>query len=239
MLPPKKFLLFASLTAYLLLPACAGSPWAKDLERSLAADPSLENGSLFGASPTPASPNPSDTGQVQLPFNFPSEIPRYPNAELVGVTSADQTPSASPGNLGMTQTRWQTVDNAAQVQQFYRDRLQTEGWQISSPSANPASANPASTNSPSTNSPSPNPASSANPGTQSSIPANSPGATSDTPAGAIEATRDGLQVAIEILSSNNGTEFAVNYNVQSTAATQSAPATAAIPKPGDAAFIGP
>lgn len=137
----RKSLSFISLlTIGLLLPlgACSNSPWAQQLEQSLAADPQLQTsptGSPAG-SPSPA----SVTGPaVQLPANFPAEIPRYPGAELIAVTGADQSAVAITGNTPV-QTRWQTVDPVERVQQFYRERLQNDGWQLNAADAAPLQA---------------------------------------------------------------------------------------------------
>lgn len=113
----------------MLLPlgACANTPWASQLQQSLAADPQLQGNSI---DPSPAvEPSPDQT-EAQLPANFPAEIPRYPNAELVGVTTADQT-GVAIGTNPKTQTRWQTADSASQVRQFYQEKFQTGGWQMS------------------------------------------------------------------------------------------------------------
>lgn len=121
--------LLSGLIVSMLLPlgACANTPWASQLQQSLAADPQLQGNSI---DPSPSiEPSPDQAG-TQLPANFPAEIPRYPNAELVEVVAADQT-GVAIGSNPQTRTRWQTADSASQVRQFYQQKFQTEGWQIS------------------------------------------------------------------------------------------------------------
>ena len=85
MLPCKRPAVFLSLAVLLLtsLTACANSPVAKNLEQSLAADPKLQNNPVVfeesqGNEPK-AQQNPST---VQLPDDFPKDIPLYSNAKL-------------------------------------------------------------------------------------------------------------------------------------------------------------
>uniref|UniRef100_A0ACD5GX57 Uncharacterized protein n=1 Tax=Desertifilum tharense IPPAS B-1220 TaxID=1781255 RepID=A0ACD5GX57_9CYAN len=91
---PVLFAVVASLAASLT--ACANSPLGQTAERSLAADPRLENNpALFAPNPT----------QAELPADFPSEIPRYPNAQLQTVSPLAE---GEPGQL----TRWTSPDSA-------------------------------------------------------------------------------------------------------------------------------
>jgi hypothetical protein len=136
----KPSVLVASLALLVSLSACANSPLAEQLERSIAADPRLQTdatGAGDATSPTAASGSPSGLTTAQLPANFPAEIPRYPNAELIEVTEAEPT-GVTVGANSATQTRWQTSDVAAEVQKFYREQFQTQGWQLS-PAADPES----------------------------------------------------------------------------------------------------
>lgn len=144
----KKSILLLGLAVCLLLPACANSPGAQNLERSLAPDPSLDDGSLFGNGSSPG----AETG---LPANFPAEIPRYPNAEFVAATQPGEQADLANGAASATQTRWVTPDTSAQVEQFYREQFQSNGWQlIQPPSANPPNASGSSdANSPGISSP--------------------------------------------------------------------------------------
>lgn len=184
-----------SLLAIGLLPlgSCANTPWAAQLQDSLAADPQLQANSEPEGSEVPAATTP------QLPANFPAEIPRYANATLLEVLGAE----ASDGPIGSNrpvQTRWQTSDSTEQVQQFYRDRFQAEGWQIM---PSPDAAAP------------------------------------------LQASRDGLQVAIATTALEGQTNFSIDYQFGdsiSTASPLPSPTTAsnpANPQPGDANFIGP
>jgi hypothetical protein len=102
------------------LTACANSPVAKNLEDSLAADPRLENNSvIFGkAKQTEAQQQTQST--VQLPADFPSDIPLYTNAQLQEVT---------PSNNGVS-TRWLSSDPSNIIEDFYRNQFQANNWQI-------------------------------------------------------------------------------------------------------------
>lgn len=122
----KPSVVLAGIGLSLLLPlsSCAGGNFSRELERSLAADPRLQEnpGVLGNATPTPA------PAIVNLPANFPSEIPLYPGATLQAVegTAVSATSSPAPD----TTTRWQTADSPEQVRQWYAQRLQAEGWQV-------------------------------------------------------------------------------------------------------------
>ncbi len=111
------------------LGACSNAPWAANLERSLAADPRLQESPAIAEASPNDSPNGSlESGTAQLPAGFPGEIPRYPNADLVAVTQPITSEVAQP-----TQTRWATADSSDQVRQFYQDSLKTNGWQLDQP----------------------------------------------------------------------------------------------------------
>ncbi|MDX2212937.1 MAG: S-layer homology domain-containing protein [Oculatellaceae cyanobacterium bins.114] len=129
MLFSKKSVILAGLVFTLLpLASCANTPFAERFERSLAADPRLTNTPNAGpSSPTPTGDN------VQLPADFPSDIPRYPGAELLAVIPADLSTTAASGQA--TESRWRTPDRADQVQQFYRDILRSNDWRILQPTA--------------------------------------------------------------------------------------------------------
>jgi hypothetical protein len=135
-LPLKQSVLWSSLTILALLPlgSCANSPWASQLEQALSADPRLQANTV--------EPSPAETAAspdvVQLPTNFPAEIPRYPYAELVAVTGADSSENVVVGANQPTQTRWQTTDDAAQVRQFYQEKFQANGWQLAAETAGTA-----------------------------------------------------------------------------------------------------
>lgn len=126
MLPVRSAALRMGLLVCVLLPlaACSNTPWAANLERSLAADSRLQTSpALTGASPA------EPISSSQLPVGFPGEIPRYPGAEFVAARQPDPSqPTQTP-----TQTQWKTPDQPAQVRQFYQEKLQSDGWQIVSP----------------------------------------------------------------------------------------------------------
>jgi len=108
-----------------------------------------------------------------------------------------------------TQTRWTTADSGAQVRQFYQDKLKTDGWQLSRGSAAAGAA----------------------------------------AAGAIVASRDNLRVTVDTsspLSAADQTEFTLSYLFAESAAQSPSPipnsssqTSAALPQPGDPAFVGP
>jgi hypothetical protein len=127
MLPLKRFskrLFFLGFAVALLpLTSCANSPLGESLQRSLAADPQLEeNPVLFGGTATPET---TPTGAAELPANFPAEIPRYPGAELVEVIQ----PSSDNPNSEV-QTRWQTSDPIEQVRRFYQEAFAADNWNL-------------------------------------------------------------------------------------------------------------
>jgi hypothetical protein len=128
----KRPILVASFAACLLslLTSCANSPTGKALERSLAADPRLkDNSTLFGgSSPT----NPQSQTSVQLPGNFPSEIPRYPDAKLQNVEPL--TVPATQSQL----TSWTSSDPINLIQNFYQRAFSSNNWQIISQPSNDA-----------------------------------------------------------------------------------------------------
>ncbi|MGF1992114.1 MAG: S-layer homology domain-containing protein [Nostoc sp. ZfuVER08] len=126
MLPAKRPAVFLSLAVLLTsLTACANTPVAKNLEESLAADPKLQNNPVvFGESQTnqpQAQPNDST---LQLPADFPKDIPLYSNAKLQEVTPANDSENK-------VSTRWLSSDPSNLIASFYRSQLQTNNWQIS------------------------------------------------------------------------------------------------------------
>lgn len=107
------FLLVSSLTA------CANSPVSKNLEQTFAADPKLKQNPI-NLGQNVANPNRQNQPLAELPADFPTEIPRYPNAQLQEVTSTAPT----------TNTRWLTPDSADKIQAFYQQQFQNNNWQI-------------------------------------------------------------------------------------------------------------
>lgn len=89
-----------------------------------AADPQLqESAPEVTPSPQIETLSPAETlASVELPSNFPEQLPRYPNAELVEtqMTSAEE---------GM-QTLWETEDSREAVEEFYREEFSSEDWEV-------------------------------------------------------------------------------------------------------------
>ncbi|OCQ90098.1 S-layer protein [Nostoc sp. MBR 210] len=105
------------------LTACSNTPAAKNLENSLAADPRLQNNPVvLGETNTNEAPAQNAT-TVQLPADFPKEIPLYTNATLQEVT-----PASNSNN--QVSTRWLSSDPSNFITSFYRSQLQDNNWQI-------------------------------------------------------------------------------------------------------------
>lgn len=114
---------FLSLAVLLSLTACTNSPSAKNLEQSLAADPQLQNNPApFGKPQSQqVTPNPN-TSTIQLPADFPPDIPVYANAKLEEVT-----PTNSENKISI---RWQSADPSNIITSFYRQQFQAKNWEI-------------------------------------------------------------------------------------------------------------
>ncbi|MEH2437390.1 MAG: S-layer homology domain-containing protein [Nostoc sp.] len=125
MLPCKRpaiFLIWAVLLTSLT--ACANSPVAKNLEESLAADPKLQsNPVVFGESQSNQPQAQQNESTVQLPPDFPKDIPLYSNAKLQEVTPAS-------GSENRVSTRWLSSDPSNFIASFYSSQFQTNNWQI-------------------------------------------------------------------------------------------------------------
>ncbi len=124
-----------SLTICLLfsLVACADSPTGKTLERSLAADPRLQDdpnlhaaGSRDVSSVQQASHETPKQASVTLPKDFPVEIPRYPDAVLQEV----QVPEAGSTAEKETLTRWLSSKPIDALGSFYQRQFQSNSWQL-------------------------------------------------------------------------------------------------------------
>ena len=124
---------FALLAASLLitLTACANTTAGKALEKSLAADPSLQDNPVtFGASKN----SPSAPALAQLPADFPAEIPLYTSAKLQEVKPL----TGEPDGLGQL-TQWATSDSATAVREFYQKQFQENSWEtVSQPAGDGA-----------------------------------------------------------------------------------------------------
>ncbi|MHC5599881.1 MAG: S-layer homology domain-containing protein [Nostoc sp.] len=120
--PPAVFLIWAVLLTSLT--ACANSPVAKNLEQSLAADPKLQsNPVVFGESQVNQQQAQQNQSTVQLPADFPKDIPLYANAKLQEVTPAS-------GSENRISTRWLSSDPSNFIASFYRSQFQANNWQI-------------------------------------------------------------------------------------------------------------
>jgi len=103
--------------------ACANSPNSKALEESLAADPKLQQNPVV-LSPPPPPPAVETSTTAKLPPDFPTEIPLYPNAQLIEV--GGQT-DPSPKTVRL---RWESTDPINSVQNFYTTEFGRDNWQI-------------------------------------------------------------------------------------------------------------
>jgi len=103
------------------LTACANTPFAKNIEQSLQADPKLtENPVIFGAKQVNDSQKQPTTS---LPADFPQDIPVYPNAELQSVTP-------SSDNTGKFSARWLSSDPSNFIVDFYRKEFRANKWEV-------------------------------------------------------------------------------------------------------------
>ncbi|HEY9299164.1 MAG TPA: S-layer homology domain-containing protein [Phormidium sp.] len=103
--------------------ACANSPNSKALEESLAADPKLKPNPVVFSSPPPATAIETNS-TAKLPPDFPTEIPLYPNAELIEV-GGQTDPSQKNVRL-----RWESTDPVNSVQNFYSTEFGRRNWEI-------------------------------------------------------------------------------------------------------------
>ncbi|EDX71884.1 S-layer domain protein [Coleofasciculus chthonoplastes PCC 7420] len=117
----KRPILFTGFVACLVgvLTACANSPTGQSLERSLAVDPKLEdNASILGSQTN------EQISSAQLPEDFPTVIPRYPDAQLQNVEPL--TGSDAQGQ----RTIWSSTDPSNDIQAFYRRAFESGSWQV-------------------------------------------------------------------------------------------------------------
>lgn len=124
MLPCKHPAIFLGLAVLLSsLTACTNGQSAKNLEQALAADPRLkDNPFLFRANQPQAQPTPT-TPKVELPSDFPQDVPIYPNAQLVEVKPVDNSENR-------VATRWQSADPSNFIASFYRSQFPAKNWQV-------------------------------------------------------------------------------------------------------------
>ena len=105
------------------LTACANSPVAKNFEHSLAADPRLnDNPVTLGGTPQVSEQQQQNQATVQLPADFPKDIPLYQNANLQEVK-----PSSEDGSVS---TRWLSSDPSNIIASYYLQQFQANNWQI-------------------------------------------------------------------------------------------------------------
>ncbi|MEG4067348.1 S-layer homology domain-containing protein [Microcoleus sp. Pol11C2] len=102
---------------------CANSPNSKALEESLAADPKLKQNPVVFSSPPPATAIETNS-TAKLPPDFPTEIPLYPNADLIEV-GGQTDPSQKNVRL-----RWESTDPVNSVQNFYSTEFGRRNWEI-------------------------------------------------------------------------------------------------------------
>lgn len=119
--------LFLILVAIAPLTSCANSSGGQSVEQLLAPDPQLQSTPATPApQPSPeASVSPAPVSAVELPDNFPSEIPQYANATLELVSPL------TSGEEGMI-TRWFSADSTTVVKRYYQQQLQEKKWEITS-----------------------------------------------------------------------------------------------------------
>lgn len=107
-----------------LLSSCANSTLGDSLQKSLEADPQLQENSPFAESTaTENQPISSPDDFLKLPADFPQEIAIYPGSNLHDVTLA-------ASDTQKTSTVWTTTDSIDLVKTYYQNRLASDGWQI-------------------------------------------------------------------------------------------------------------
>ena len=105
--------------------ACANSPNSKALQESLAADPKLQQESPLPVPVPPPATAVENSTTAKLPADFPTEIPLYPNAQLLEVTE----PTATEKNAVL---RYQSTDPVNSIQEFYQKEFGRGNWEIAS-----------------------------------------------------------------------------------------------------------
>ena len=94
-----------------LLTACSD---IKGLEGRFSANPELTKNS-----------NHSQNSAIQLPYNFPSEIPQYPRATLQEITQEITQKNGA--------VRWKTDESTEKIKNFYQQQLKLQRWEIIQP----------------------------------------------------------------------------------------------------------
>lgn len=105
--------------------ACANSPNSKALQESLAADPKLTAETPLPVPVPPPATAVETSTTAKLPEDFPTQIPLYPNAQLLEVTE----PTATEKNAVL---RYQSTDPVNSIQEFYQKEFGRGNWEIAS-----------------------------------------------------------------------------------------------------------
>lgn len=139
MLPSRRAARLVSLAVLLTsLTACANNPTGKDLEEILAADPRLQSNPV--AFDSSNDPNQQAEAKLQLPPDFPDEIPLYPNAQLRQVTQPNSQATGESRNQATKSepqlTRWLSSDPSNLIESFYQKEFQSNNWEILSQPTN-------------------------------------------------------------------------------------------------------
>ncbi len=109
------------------LTACANSPVAKNLQQSFAADPRLkDNPVALGTHQVGERLDRQKEATVQLPPDFPKDIPLYQNANL-------QEVKPNSGEDGTVSTRWLSFDPSNIIASYYLQQFQANNWQVQQP----------------------------------------------------------------------------------------------------------
>jgi S-layer homology domain len=93
-------------------------------EKTFAPDPQLK-GQSQTVTNTPISNTPNNSSEIQLPTDFPQDIPLYQTAKLIKVeTGNNDTP---------TKLIWESNDPSNLIEDFYQQQLSQNNWQIDRP----------------------------------------------------------------------------------------------------------
>ncbi|MEC4819530.1 MAG: S-layer homology domain-containing protein [Scytonema sp. PMC 1069.18] len=125
MLYPTRPVVLISLAVLLTsLTACGNGLSTRKLEESLAADPRLkDNPVTFNAKDVNNNQQQQPSqATVQLPADYPKDIPLYPNAKLQEVTPSSEDSGVS--------TRWLSSDPSNIIASYYQQQLQKNNWEV-------------------------------------------------------------------------------------------------------------
>ncbi|MGL5064581.1 MAG: S-layer homology domain-containing protein [Microcoleus sp.] len=113
-----------AISLFVSMTACANSPNSKALEESLAADPKLQQETPLPVPIPPPVKAVENSTNAKLPADFPTEIPLYPNAQLIAV---DRSKNSSEKNVRL---RWESTDPVNSIQNFYSTEFERRKWEI-------------------------------------------------------------------------------------------------------------